>query len=400
MLMPMQPAQQQRGQENGAAMPLRYVGRFGWNLSLGLLVLLGVTLSAVTGLAGQNSQAQPSSPAPTMDLHRAEVTTFNKPGPTAVSSKIKCGPGGDIYALYSTASRREVWSSPIRRVSASSRSVTEYPVPAIAGYERLSRVSFDVSADGTLYALLQASPQSGPDSKPDPVYLVVKYKDDGQVDSYFTLGEVPGKHIRPTSLAMFGADNSMVSGTTFQKTSEGATSLGVFSAIFDRSGTFRAPVTFMKLAAPADSSDPSGRNDSNTPVSLASSLLNVSSSDKIYVLQDVHLDVVSLSGSVEHEFALVPPGDKLSPTQMASAGGGYLFVAYDHFTTGESDEGNKYRSMLTVIDPSEGKVTNIYRMPQDETDFAVPACAASLSDFLFLKSDEQGNLEVVHYVPK
>lgn len=193
---------------------------------------LGVTVFAVTGLTDEKSQVQPSPPAPTMDLHRADVIRLDKPAPAAVSSKIKCGPGGDIYAVYSSVSSQEMWRNPIRRISASSRSVTEYPIPTISGYQRLTRLIFDVSADGTLYALLQAFPQSNSDSKPDPVYLIVKYKDDGQVDSYFALGEVPGKHIRPTSLAMFGADNSMVSGTTILK-NPGGTSLGVFSAIFE-----------------------------------------------------------------------------------------------------------------------------------------------------------------------
>ena len=39
----MQPAQQQRDQKKAAAMPLRYAGRLGWNVSLGLLLLLGAT---------------------------------------------------------------------------------------------------------------------------------------------------------------------------------------------------------------------------------------------------------------------------------------------------------------------------------------------------------------------
>jgi hypothetical protein len=256
-------------------------------------------------------------------------------------------------------------------------------------------------ADGTLYALLQAFPQSGSDSKPDPVYLIVKYKDDGQVDSYFALGEVPGKHIRPTSLATFGADNSLVSGTTLLKNPEG-TSLGVFSAIFDRGGTFRAPVTLMKLDTPAKSGALPNSPDQRNAVSLASSLEEVSSSDgSIYVLQDGHLDVVSPFGSIEHEFALPAPADKLSPLQMAAAGASYLFVFYGHLPTGDpAEDNNKYRDMITVVRSQTGEVTNVYRMPQAENDFAVSACAASLSDFLFLSSDEQGNLEVVHYLPK
>ena len=379
-------------------MPLRYVGRF----SLGLPVLLGVTLSAVTGLTGEKSQVQPSSPPPTMDLQRSDVIPFNKPGPAAVASKIKCGPGGDIYVIYSGTSAREMWSDPIRRISVSSRSVTEYPIPTISGYQTLTRLSFDVSgADGTLYALLQAFPQSGSDSKPDPVYLIVKYKDDGQVDSYFPLGEVPGKHIRPTSLAMFGADNSLVSGTTFLKSPEG-TSLGVFSAIFDRGGAFRAPVALMKLNTPAKSSASPNSPEHGNAVSLASSLRSFGSSDgNIYVLQDGHLDVVTPFGSIERESELTPPADKLSPLQMAAAGASYLFVFYDHLPTGDPvEDNNKYRGMITVVRSQTGEVTNVYRMPQAENDFAVSACAASLSDFLFLGSDDHNNLQVVHYLPK
>jgi hypothetical protein len=116
----------------------------------------------------------------------------------------------------------------------------------------LARASFDVSANGTLYALLQAYPQSDPKSKPDPVYLIVKYKDDGRLDSYFKIGEVPGKRVEPTSLAVFADGSFLVSGTTMEKTPDG-TSWGVFSAIFDQMGAFRAPVTLLKLDTPAES---------------------------------------------------------------------------------------------------------------------------------------------------
>jgi hypothetical protein len=233
-------------------------------------------------------------------------------GPKEVESHIKCGPAGDIYAVYS-ASSRETREQPIRRVSVSSRSVTEYLIPPISGYERLLRLSFDVSADGTLYELVMGTPRSAPGSKPDPVYLIVKYKDDGSMDSHFTVGEVPGKHTHPMSLAVFADGHSLVSGTTIEKTAD-KTSLGVFSAIFDQSGAFRAPVTLMKLAPPAESSaSPSPRGapptaapqpapekeeNSADPITLASMLLSVSSSDgNIYVLQNVgRLDVVSPPG--------------------------------------------------------------------------------------------------------
>jgi hypothetical protein len=350
-----------------------------------------------------------------VDLHRAEVIRFNAPGPVAVFSSIQCGPGGNIYAIYSSASPLGLKNAPIRRISASSRSVTEYPIPAISGYEKVVRLSFHVGADGTLYALLRGN-QSGAESKSAPVYLIAKYKDDGSLDSYLKIGEVPGKDVAPSSFAVFADGNSsLVMGITIEKTPDG-TSPGVFSAIFDRNGVFRAPVTLMKLDAPAESSgsrDLRGapprtvqqkaikEEDSINAVLLASSLNSVSSSDgNIYVFQgDGHLDIVSPVGSIEHEFKLRPPADGLSGVHMAAAGSGFLFVFYDHIATGEPGEYSQRHGMLTVVDPQAGEVAAIYRMPQAETDLAMPACATSLKDFSFLSSDDLGKLEVVHYLP-
>lgn len=414
----MQPAQQQRDQAKAATV-LRCVSSVGGNASRALWVLVGVTLSAVTGLAGEATPVQASSSVPVVELRRAGVIGFSAPGPAAIASRIKCGPGGDIYAIYSSTTRLEMSNPPIRRISVSSRSVTEYPIPVIAGYENLARSSFDVAADGTLYALLQANPQSsGSKNKSDPVYvyLIVKYKDDGRLDSYFTLGEIPGKHIEPTSLAMFADGSSLVSGTTMEKTPDGNL-LGVFSAIFDQNGAFRAPATLMKLGTPAESGGSPGpqgaaptkvqqkaaekEKQSLNAIPLASSLQSFSSTDgNIYLFQQAgHLDIVSPVGSLDHEFKLSPPADGLSGIQMAAAGPGFLFVSYDHLATGEAGENSKYPGMISVVYPQTGEVTAIYRLPQSETDFSVAACAASPKDFFFLSADKQGYLQVLHYLP-
>jgi hypothetical protein len=84
---------------------------------------------------------------------------------------------------------------------------------------------------------------------------------------------------------------------------------------------------------------------------------------------------------------------------MAAAGRGFLFVFYDHVATGEPGENSRYSGMISVVYPQSGEVTAIYRVPHTEADFAVSACAASPNDFLFLSSDKQGYLEVVHYLP-
>jgi len=413
--MPMEDAQHQREQEMAATAASCSVGKLGRSTGLGALVLLLAALPATTQQAGGASRLAPSLPV-RADLHRAETVRFSALGPKAIVSHIKCGPGGgDIYAVYNTSSLEALREQPIRRISASPRRVTEYPIPPIPGYEGLARVNFDVSADGTLFELVRGTPQTGSGNKQDPVYLIVKYKDDGSMDSHFAIGEVPGQHTRPISLAVFTDGHSLVSGTTLEKTPD-RTLLGVFSAMFDQSGVFRAPVTLLKLAAPAESgASPSPRGttpttarkdeaekgrDSTDPITLASSLLSVSSSDgNIYVLQNGRLDVVSALGSVEHEFELRPPAKGLSPLQMAAAGAGFLFVSYGHISTGEPGENAQDRSMITVLYPQTGEVTAIYDAPQAETDLAVSACAVSANDFVFLRSDEQGYLEVVHYVP-
>ena len=227
----------------------------------------------------------------------------------------------------------------------------------------------------------------------------------------FTLGQVPGKRVQPTSLAMFADGSSLESGTTIEKTPDG-TSLGVFSATFDRNGAFRAPVTLMKLDTPPPDvrGAPRGvvqgkpveqEKRSTNAVPLAGSLHSSCAFDgNIYVFQeDGLLDVVSPAGSVEHEFKLKPPADGLSGIHMAAAGPGFLFVYYGHVATGEPGENSRYRGAIAVIYPQSGEVTATYRMPQAETDFAVSACAASPKDFFFLSSDDQGDLQVVHYLP-
>jgi hypothetical protein len=376
-----------------------------WDTGLWLLVMLAFNLQALAGQTVGETPVAPAASVQIKELHPDDAIHFSVPSPVAFASKIKCGPDGDIYALYSNNSYVEVWRNPIRRISLSSRQITEYSIPTISGYESLSRASFDVDTNGTLYALLQASPRSGSDSDTKYVSLIVKYKEDGSIDSYYPLAELPDKKVHPTSLTMFADGNSLVSGTIREKDAP-ASSLGVFSAIFNQTGAYRAPVTLVKPATSTESGSMSSKDPAATPerrdsISLASSLLTFGSPDgNIYVLQSAHLDVVSHGGSIEREIDLVPPSKDLSPIQMAAAGVGYLFAFYDHVSTGTAGESTERRSMITVANLQTGGITATYRMSPVETDFAVAACAVSVNDFVFLSSDQQNNLEVVHYRPK
>lgn len=372
---------------------------------LGFLMLIGVSLPASAQQRGRVISPASSAAVRIIDLRPDEAIRFSTPAPVAVASKIKCGPSGDIYAAYSTNSYVEVWGSPVRKLSLSSKHVTEYPIPSVPGYEKLTRTSFDVDPHGSLFMLVQAQLRS--EGEPDGkfAYLIVKFKDDGTVDTYYPLAELPGKKIHPTSLTMFADGNSLVSGTIRAKDTPSPT-LEVFSAIFSETGAYRGQITIMKPDDSTESGPMSSKGSSNSPglnnsVSLASSLITLGSLDgDIYVLQDEHLNVVSHSGSIEREIKLPAPHKDISPIQMAAAGPGYLFAFYDHISTGASGESAERRSMISVANLQTGDITATYRMSQGETDLAVAACAVSISDFVFLSADQQNNLEVVHYRAK
>ncbi len=368
------------------------------------MLLLGTALTAAAGQAGG---APPGAQAYSVDiknLHPDKVIRLSAPGFDAIASKIKCGPGGDIFAVYSGTASLELWSAPIRKISLSSQRITEYFIPTISGYDNLARLGFDVDADGRLYALLRGHPQPTPQNGSGKwAYLIARYKEDGSFDRHFNLSDLPSDQIQPMSFSMFADGDSLVSGTT-RGNPGGAGSPGVFSAIFDQTGAFRTPVAPVTVASSAKFNGSSGaQNSAPSPehqdaVSLVSSLLSFSSSDgNIYLLQDSRLVVVSEGGSIEHEFRLAPPNNDLSPIQMAAAGAGYLFAFYDHVATGEPGENTQRRGMITVVSSQTGDVVAIYRLPEAETDFTVAACAVSSNDFVFLGTDSHNYLELVYY---
>ncbi len=374
-------------------------------------------------------QAAPQMP-PVVNLRKVEAIPFSAPGPTAIRSNIKCGPDGDIFAVYTNESQAllsqfnqsgGIFRVPVSRVSISSKKITEYPIPAIAGYYSPSRHSFDVRADGTLFALLRTARNSGSESKRELASLIVEYNDDGTVASYFSVGDVHGRRVQPLSMSAFADGNFLLTGTML-----GDQQLGTFTGIFDRQGTFIAPLELRHVsvgeseppgtepapAKPEQTKQPEGGAEkqkpgeefesmANNPVSLESSTLSVSSADdSVYVLQGTGaatLYAVSPAGYVARRFTLKPPQPGLSPVQMAAAGIGYLFIDYKHIPTGAPDENLHEPEMIEVLNSESGQVTALYRLPDPLADFVVPACANSTDDFLFLGAGKDNHLEVVRY---
>jgi hypothetical protein len=411
----------------------------------GLCRLVGLIalLAFASGLAYSEQKAKPRSkqePAPEIyDLYPTETIHFSAPPPTAFESEIKCGPNGGIYAVYGSAPPARlfqfnqpggIFRAPGRKVSISPKGLTEYPIPALSGYGSASRVSCDVRADGTLFALVNAA-RRGSGGALKRGSFIVEYNDDGTVDSRLRVGNEPGKRIQPLRMAVFGDGNFLLSGTTVLP----HRALGTFAGIFDRQGTFITPLKVGRAIAhpekpqergagaaskepapPGSAKAPKQRSakkqtaasereaEAKNPVSLESSTLSVSSQDgNVYVLQGTSaatLYAVSPAGYVVRKFDLKPPEPGMSPLQMAAAGPGYLFIYYGRIGVAVTNKNPGKPNYITVLNSETGHVTAAYRMPKAYVGFAVPACADSPDGFLFLGASKDNHLEVVRYAAR
>ena len=293
-----------------------------------------------------------------------------------------------------------------------------YPLPAIPDYRPLASLAFAVSPRGTVYALASTIRSEHAD-KPKPAYFIVKYKDDGTVDSYFRVGDEPDKRIQPLRMAVFGDGNFMLSGTAMLDDGP-----GTFSGVFDRQGTFLTPLKLGEVVnrqrpvaasaraeSRAESKPPEPsrvkqlESEGKNPVGLASSTLGFGLQDgNVYVLRgtsEATLYVVSSAGEIIRSYRLKPPEPGMSPLQMAGAGVGYLFIYYGRMNVSVTADSPAQPDYIRVLNSETGEEAAIYRVVQAETHFDVPACAQSSDVFLFLgASEDNQHLEVVHYVAR
>lgn len=385
-----------------------------------LLSLFGVAgvlgLSSTAAISAQKHTEQQMVPR-FQDLHIGNVMTLNAAAPTVAAFGSKCDENGGIYLSYSSAapvlSTGAIDQFPVAKISIGSEEMIQYPVPVRVPWDQgqVIRLSFDVSADGTLYALFNTAHRNL-DGKMTPEFLIAKYNDDGTIDSYIHIGQVPGRAIQPLRIAVFGNGDFLLSGTTVLK--EGLRS---FTGLFGEDGNV---IHLMKLGKPLmDPWDSSGEGDkdahestqpvsevktlkdeANNPVSLESSTLNFSGRDgNLYLLQgteDANLYVISSMGEVLRHFKLPPPHPGLSPLQMAQAGPGFLFIYYGHLSKGTPNEKIDQRDMITVINTANGEVTANYRMPESH-GAVLPACAVSPQEFVFIGATKNNKLALVPY---
>lgn len=405
-----------------------------FNYLIGLVVLFGFVSEPQSFDQKAKRQVGEQELPETRDLFLAETIPFQAPPPSLAATAMKCDLNGNIYLVYTDApeavlsQRDAVARLPIQRLSVEHKAVAPFPLPSIPGYDNVLRYDFDVDGRGQVYALLSAWNDPDQKEKSPPASLILKYKDDGTMDSVAEIRDVPGKRFQPLSFAAFPDGNFLVTGTAPDEQG-----LGVFTAIFDRAGTFMTDVKVpedVDLRSPnaathgsgsatgqeagrsegsgshqedVERHPPRGRASKVSPVGAVSGGLAFSSPDgNIYLLRATdppRLYVVSRSGEVVREFEVRLPARGLSPIQMAMAGGDKVFIQFGHIATGVPGENSNAPRLIAVLNPSDGQVTAVYRLASEEVSTTLSACAASPYNFLFVGTGKNNKLEVRRYSP-
>ncbi|MDE3137959.1 MAG: hypothetical protein KGL59_15365 [Acidobacteriota bacterium] len=304
------------------------------------------------------------------------------------------------------------------------------------GYQSFYRIAFNVGPWGNLYALYQAYRQVHQLSAfvPSDV-LIVKFDDDGSVDSRVKLSGLPSGRLLPTDFDAFADGSFLVTGDLYTSTlpvqepgdarvpkvviqHHTPAGMGSFTGIFDAQGRFVQELHLpgdvkpsvrgegspeegppADHAASAERKEQTGERASSSDWSMAIDL-SLSASDRennIYLLRASNpaiLYQVSSSGQVIHQAHVKIPVKGVSPVQMNLAGTSQLFITFAGTTVDE--QRHVHIVMLFArVDAATGKIDATYRLPPKTN--LMPACADGPNELLFLGSTKDGNLEVVRY---
>jgi hypothetical protein len=380
---------------------------------------------------------------PPRDLRREGTVRFPGPAPTGVIAKVPCSQQGDIYASYNTTPPYPGLSAtpastfpPLRKLSLDSRTITEYAPKSLDGYQSFHRVAFNVGPWGKLYALYQAYREAHQLSAFVPSDLViVKFDDDGSVDSRVKLSGLPSGRLQPTDFDVFADGSFLLTGdldtSTLPAQEPGRVHIPKvkivhhplpghrpFTGTFDAQGRFVQELHLpgdvgsrpSEEAGPEESSpagqgasvehkEQNGEGASSSDWSMAIDL-SLSASDpenNIYLLRASNpamLYKVSSGGQVIHQAHVKFPAKGVSPVQMNLAGTSRLFITFAG--TMVDEQRHVHLVMLFArVDPATGKIEATYRLPPKTK--LMPACADGPNELLFFGSTKDGSLEVVKY---
>lgn len=376
-------------------------------------------------MRGDELRAQERGPG-SHELYESGRIQFSAPPPTLVQTGVQCDANGNIYVLYGASfeatyiARRRGVSLPVSKISLDSKRVVQFPVGELQGYAEYQRRSYYVDPNGKFYGLVLAYLPN--ESYKGPRWadsLVVKYKDDGTVDSVVKVGAASGKHFQGWRLAVFLDGSFLITGAEMSEENRPARP---FTAIFDAAGTVVAPLKLSHDAHPprdnpAESGHKSERenrasedealstNQRNGGQDAVQWMLDVqqglmagSLNGNVYLLRassPAQLYAISSAGSIVRSLEIKPPEPGMRPIQMSLAGQNSLLI---ELSTGPSRGHPETHETLAVVDPGTGRIVDIYHLPSKANQ--IPACASSRNEFLFLNTSKDSHLEVVKYAAR
>ncbi len=404
-------------------------GRFG--LGLGLLVAFGGLLFPVVmpaarpprGAAGRGANARQNSSVPLRVLEPAGTTKFSTMGLGAVETGVQCDANGNVYlnsaptAELAIEDAREGTALPLTRLSLTSGNTRAFSYPTLHEYAHQYGQGFYVSPRGDVYALVEVCRrQAGCTGDHFPGDVIVKYNDDGTVDSVIRLKLPDGVHILARKFAAFLDGNFLVTGFTLGGPPHYLVSKP-FTGIFDRGGGYVGPLVLPNDVTPPKHMPPPTLIKNGKPVhplKPAKAAATVSVKPGTFWAQDVQktlmvgaldgtiyllratspmrLYTISSTGTVLGERLVRPPKPGMRPLQASLTEQGMLYVQFQSLPALSVPEPH---SVFAQVDPQTGKVVEAYSVSPKA---GIPACMDEENELLFLRSSKSGRLEVAKYV--
>lgn len=387
--------------------------------------ILVLSLAALGRLQAQTSR-HPAKPAETAPpVHRLYSTLVKGDAmPLPVQGSIGglfsgsvCDAKGDLFAMFGTGlsagagqpvNTPDVYqTTPIRKVSPSTSGVpsaTSYSTQPPPGYAARQRVWFNADPDGRLYELIRASkdpPAQGAHILPDP--MIVRYNDDGSIDTAVKLDGIPGKSFEPLNFAPFANGMFLVAGLGKGSKSE---PFPPIAAVFDSFGKFIAEVRQedqeLGLGDVPGTARYRGKAAQPNPFGPMASAPD----GNVYVvmqLSEPHVFAISPAGMIVKDFAIPSRGagldrDDLSYTNgMGVVSRTWLAIAFDR---APSQSAPMPHTTLVLVDLVSGDIAAAIDLNSAVPPTAFPVCAVAQDTWYFLAQAADGRPELVKYLLK
>lgn len=351
----------------------------------------------------------PSTPPPVSvysALAKSDIVVLPVPAPNVFDSGGVCDAKGNLFAVFSLVGPPapgqplnfdSMKSAPIQRVSPAAKSVTSFPIQPPPDYASAERVSYNVDPQGKLYVLIRAFREPPGKAKHVlPDYAVLRYNDDGSLDTTVKLDSIPGRIFTPFRFAVFSNGWLLVSGPS-RLAETGADE--PIAAVFNSFGKFISELDKPLGTASSSASPAASRLPSALPSSaIAASSMTGSPDGNVYLvvpLSPTRVFAISPAGAVVSQFAISPQATGLDASdltfasQVSVVGGTLLAITFD---TSPTELSSTPRTHLVTLDRMSGAIRAVIDVASQVPASLFPACAPSIDSWYFLGSSTDQRL--------